>query len=70
MSSDYSYIFTGTIPYPHAHFGPGSGNIQLDALICSGTESSILDCTHGGIGIYGDYCYHYNDVGVQCILGE
>ncbi len=28
-----------------AHFGPGSGQIWMDNVICSGSESSIFKCT-------------------------
>ena len=67
---DLRYVSTGSIPYPYAYFGQGSGDIWLDDLRCSGTESSILDCTHDGIGVYASYCGHDDDVGVECPAGE
>ena len=52
------------------HFGEGSGDIWLDYVRCTGTESSILNCTHNGIGVYGSYCDHRRDAGVECSVGE
>ena len=63
-------ISTGAIPYLNARFGQGSGSIWLDDLRCNGTESSILDCTHDGIGVYASYCDHFDDVGVECPIGK
>lgn len=45
-------------------FGQGNGKILLDELACSGNESSILQCPHGGAGIHN--CKHNEDVGVIC----
>ncbi|XP_075952817.1 scavenger receptor cysteine-rich domain-containing protein DMBT1-like [Anarhichas minor] len=47
-----------------AHFGQGSGPIWLDGLQCSGTESSLTDCTHRGLGTHN--CSHSKDAGVIC----
>ncbi|XP_075952840.1 scavenger receptor cysteine-rich domain-containing protein DMBT1-like [Anarhichas minor] len=47
-----------------AHFGQGSGPIWLDDLQCSGTESSLKDCTHRGLGTHN--CGHSEDAGVVC----
>lgn len=43
---------------------PGTGSIWLDDLHCTGTESSIFDCNHGGMGI--NNCQHTEDVGISC----
>uniref|UniRef100_A0A672JUH4 SRCR domain-containing protein n=1 Tax=Sinocyclocheilus grahami TaxID=75366 RepID=A0A672JUH4_SINGR len=48
-----------------AHFGPGSGQIWMDDVICSGSESSIFDCSKTKMGDHN--CRHSEDVGV--ILG-
>lgn len=44
--------------------GSGSGQIWLDELRCTGTESSIFNCPHAGMGI--NNCGHGEDVGVSC----
>ncbi|KAI5107267.1 macrophage receptor MARCO isoform X3, partial [Silurus meridionalis] len=43
---------------------PGSGRIWLDDLQCVGTETSIFDCKHGGMGI--NDCQHTEDAGIAC----
>ena len=60
----------GVEVYLQAHFGQGSGDIWLDDLHCNGTESSILNCTHNGIGVYGQHCTHDRVAGVNCLVGE
>ncbi|XP_051762660.1 macrophage receptor MARCO [Ctenopharyngodon idella] len=44
--------------------GAGTGNIWLDEVRCTGTERSIFDCPHGGLGTHN--CNHGEDVGVSC----
>ena len=47
-------------------FGGGGSfvPIHLDDLDCSGSEPTLLNCTHGGIGIHD--CQHPEDVGIIC----
>ena len=40
--------------------------IWLDSVQCTGSESSLLNCTHSAIGDIGTFCDHYDDVGVRC----
>ncbi|KAI4887686.1 hypothetical protein NFI96_005895 [Prochilodus magdalenae] len=47
-----------------AHFGQGSGPILLDGVGCSGSESSIMECSHDGLGKHN--CNHGEDAGVIC----
>ncbi|XP_071486552.1 scavenger receptor cysteine-rich domain-containing protein DMBT1-like [Diadema antillarum] len=47
-----------------ARFGEGTGRIFLDNVNCSGSESSLLNCSHAGIGIHD--CDHDEDAGVIC----
>ena len=47
-----------------ANFGEGSGTTWLDEVLCSGTESSITQCSHNGFGIHN--CVAREDAGVVC----
>ena len=62
----YISTFPGAIAYFNAQFGYGSGPIWLDSLSCTGRESSLLNCSHGGIGVKYSFCGHDDDAGVQC----
>lgn len=48
-------------------YGPGSGPILLDDVLCDGTEASIGDCRHRGWGVHN--CEHAYDVSIQCFDG-
>ena len=50
--------------YDSAYFGQGTGPIWLDDLGCSGSELTLLQCSHIGIGSHN--CGHHEDVGVKC----
>ena len=43
FDADASVVSTGV-------FGPGSGPVFLDEVVCSGTEQELLECAHAGIG--------------------
>ena len=47
-----------------AVFGQGTGPMFLGGAWCTGTESSLLNCSHSGIGV--TYCSHSYDFGVVC----
>ncbi|KAJ8257246.1 hypothetical protein GJAV_G00183530 [Gymnothorax javanicus] len=53
--------------YVSAHFGQGSDPITLDDLGCSGSEASLDQCSHAGLGIHN--CGHGEDAGVTCSDG-
>ncbi|XP_060910023.1 macrophage receptor MARCO-like [Labrus mixtus] len=44
---------------------PGSGEIWLDDLHCTGTEADIFNCPHPPVGV--NNCQHNEDVGVGCV---
>ena len=56
-SSAYTY-------YGSAYFGQGTGPIWMDDLSCSGSELTLLQCSHRGIGIHD--CSHGEDMSVRC----
>ena len=66
----FTFQCAGSIPYRYSYFGYGTGPIILDSVNCVGSESSITQCTHLGIGVAASYCYHYYDVGVECPGGD
>eukprot|EP00731_Ephydatia_muelleri_P037026 Em0380g6a len=49
-----------------AYFGTGTGPIYLDDLLCSGTESSLLQCNRKVVSIGINDCAHSEDAGVAC----
>ena len=50
--------------WSQAHFGQGSGNIVLDDLSCTGSETSLFDCSY--LGVNNHNCGHSEDAGVTC----
>ena len=57
--------YLGAQDYNHgARYGQGSGEILLDDVVCTGTESSLLYCQHSGV--HNHNCRHSEDIGVKC----
>ena len=42
----------------------GTGQIVLDDLQCTGSESRLIDCPHNGLGNHN--CDHSEDAGIRC----
>ncbi|XP_052773120.1 neurotrypsin-like [Mya arenaria] len=57
---------SGAVAKSSAYFGPGSSSmpILLDDISCSGSESSVLSCSHRPIETHN--CGHGEDAGVIC----
>ena len=60
--------YIGAIARVNAAFGEGDGPIILDDVRCSGPESRLLDCQHGGFEVHN--CVHSRDAGVVCTGGK
>ena len=57
---------SGAVAFRGAQFNQGTGPIFLDQLFCSGSETSVLECTrHTPLGL--PTCEHSRDAGVRCI---
>jgi len=48
----------------NARFGQGRGQIWLDNLLCTGSETQLIRCRHNGFGRHD--CGHSEDAGVIC----
>lgn len=59
----FKLLFLGATGQSFAHFGQGTGPIQLDNVQCSGTETQLRDCSL----IRTHNCAHYEDAGVTCV---
>ena len=52
---------------PNAVFGPGSGQIILSEVGCTGSERRLMNCPYRGLQIHD--CTHSQDAGVTCGAG-
>ena len=58
-----NYLNLDVVPVKNAGFANGVPRpIHLDDVICTGTEASILNCTHNTV----NDCDHSEDAGVIC----
>jgi len=57
--------FQSAVDYTReASYGAGSGTIWLDNVVCTGSETSLLQCSHSGLGVHN--CRHSEDAGIRC----
>ena len=61
----YVISFVGAFSLIGSFVVDGTGLIVLDDLLCTGSESRLIDCPHSGLGNHN--CDHTEDVGVRCI---
>ena len=54
------------VVHPNARYGQGTGPVLLHELLCTGTETRLLDCPHPGINTSRSVCSHRDDAGVSC----
>ena len=48
-----------------ADFGPGTGSVFLEIVMCPKNDTILASCTHYGVGITVR-CDHSKDIGVKC----
>jgi len=61
-----NFILDGVEVLTGSQFDHGTGPIFLDQLGCTGTETSLLQCSQfADLGLYS--CDHSQDAGVRCI---
>lgn len=63
----FSFCSEGAFARKGGYFSLGEDNAMhmLDDVNCTGTENSIIQCSHRGVQ-HTD-CSHINDAGVTCI---
>ena len=57
-------MYTGGIAYSNAPYGAGSGPNYLTDVLCTGSETNLLQCYSDPILSSG--CTHLEDAGVKC----
>ena len=63
-SLSHTLISTDAVAFSRAHFGAGTGTIYLDGVSCTGSETSLIDCSRSSsVSCFGG---HSEDAGVRC----
>ena len=63
---DQLLLFSGSVALNGAHFGEGSGPVHMTYVSCTGSENTLLQCSH----TTSHNCDHREDAGVRCTLSE
>ena len=61
------FLYSLVVTVFRGAFGEGTGPVLLHNVVCTGNESSLLNCSHQ-IGV--TFCSHFYDVGVICPPGK
>lgn len=59
------FIKSSGIMQPAKLIQNGHGAVWLNEVMCSGSESKLLDCKFNNVTLQ---CDHWDDVGVHCFL--
>ena len=65
MMNDVCVLYVAYSAVGQAAYGQGTGDILLDDVQCTGTETSLVDCPNRGLGVHN--CAHFEDAGVVCL---
>ena len=60
----YPLLTPGSVPVGGSFFSSGPSPILLDNIRCSGSESSLLECSHNGFQVFN--CDSSEIAGVFC----
>ena len=55
---------TGAQVLAGAFFGPGTGPINMDGVMCNGSENTLFNCPF--TSNQNISCFHLNDVSIRC----
>ena len=58
-------LCTGATALTGSSVVDGTGQIVLDDIRCTNTETRLVDCPHSEVGVHN--CVHSDDVGVRCL---
>lgn len=58
------FLLAAAAAVNRAVYGQGAGPIVMDNVACTGTETSLMNCTF----LSSHNCQHFEDAGVRCVL--
>ena len=60
----WDMLSTDAVAFSRAHFGAGTGEIYLDNVGCTGSETNLIDCSRSSTVSCSSG--HAEDAGVRC----